>query len=439
MSLFEEGLIEDIGQLLRQKQQPTTTTTRVGSPGAGSYSSLAGRFRVETDRVSRVRLARKMYDEDPRYEGIVDTLARDATKGGFQVEVKNNPEAQREANELMRRLKLDDRLDDWVRLTLRDGDSFLEPGVTKERNITEVTRKPALHMRRNSDKFDRFPDPTRAYWYTEEVYMQQPTGNALWFAEWQIIHVRWQHDEGSRYGRPLLSSARKAWRRIDEGETDVAIRRKTRAGMRYLHVVEGDEPHIEAYKKRNEAALNDVNVALADFFSNRPGSITSIGGDSTIGNIDDIVHHIDTFWIGSPVPKSIIGYGKDLNRDVLDQQKEQYDETLDAVVNWVKAHMIIPLLELQWLLKGILPETVEYEITRPIKAIVKPSDILQIAQAAQILRTLRVPENVIALVLARFLPGITPDMLEFASNEPAAGDADRLGAIQQQLAALFPK
>ena len=435
MSLYEEGLSEDISRLLQQRHPPTTTTNQAN--GSSSYSALASRFKVETDRVSRVRLARKMYDEDTRYEGIVDTLARDATKGGFQVEVKNNPEAQREADGLLRRLKLNDRVDDWVRLTLRDGDSFLEPGVTKERDIAEITRKPTLHMRRNSDKTDRFPDPTRAYWYTSEEYMQQPSGDVLWFPEWQIMHVRWHHDEGSRYGRPLLSSGRKAWRRIDEGETDVAIRRKTRAGMRYLHIVDGDESQIEAYKTRNAAALNDVNVALADFFSNKQGSITAIGGDSTIGNIDDLVHHIDTFWIGSPVPKSILGYGKDLNRDVLDQQKEQYDETLDAVVKWVVAQMITPLLELQWLLKGILPEDVDYDISRPTKAIVKPSDILQIAQAAQILRTLQVPENVIAIILARFLPGVTPDMLNFASNEPAAGDANRLNAIQQQLSALI--
>jgi len=434
MSLYEEGLIADISQLLQQKRSQTTTTNRTN--GSTGYSSLASRFKVETDRVSRVRLARQMYDEDTRYEGIVNALARDATKGGFQVEVKNHHEAQREADDLMRRLKLNDRLDDWVRLTLRDGDSFLEPGVTKERDVVEVTRKPTLHMRRNSDKTDRFSDPLHAYWYTDEIYMQQPTGDVLWFPEWQIVHVRWHHDEGSRYGRPLLSSGRKAWRRIDEGETDVAIRRKTRAGMRYLHIVEGDEGQIEAYKTRNAAALNDVNVALADFFSNKPGSITAISGDSTIGHIEDIVHHIDTLFLGSPVPKSILGYGRDLNRDVLDQQKEQYDETLDAVVKWVVGQMITPLLELQWLLKGILPEEVKYDVSRPTKAIVKPSDILQIAQAAQILRTLQIPENVIATVLARFLPGITPDMLNLTGNEPA-GDAERLNAIQQQLAALI--
>jgi hypothetical protein len=437
MSLFEESLVTDINRLLQQqKTLPTTADRNQG----GGYNSLSSRFSVESDRVSRVRLARKMYDEDSRYEGIVATLARDATKGGFQIEVKNNPAAQAEAEALMNRLKLTTRLDDWTRLTMRDGDSFLEPGITADRDIVKVTRKPTLNMRRNSDKFDQFPDPRVAYWYSEQIYMMQPSADVLWFPEWQIIHARWQHDEGSRYGRPLLSSSRKAWKRISEGETDVAIRRKTRAGQRYLHYVEGGEPEIEAYKKRNHAALSDPGVAQADFYSNKQGSVTAIGGDANVGAIDDIVHHIDTFWVGSPVPKAVMGYGRDINRDIIDEQKEQYDEALDSVADWVKDQFIIPLLELQWLLKGILPEDVDYEISRPIKAIVKPADILQIAQAAQIMRTLPLfTDQVIATVVARFLPGISPDMLQTAVNEPSAGDAGRLDNIQQQLLAMVKK
>lgn len=438
MSLFEEALVNDINRLLQQQKALPTTADR--NQGGAGYNSLSSRFSVESDRVSRVRLARKMYDEDSRYEGIVATLARDATKGGFQIEVKNNPAAQAEADALMKRLKLTTRLDDWTRLTLRDGDSFLEPGITVDRNIVKVTRKPTLNMRRNSDKFDQFPDPRLAYWYSEQVYMMQPSADVLWFPEWQIIHARWQHDEGSRYGRPLLSSSRKAWKRISEGETDVAIRRKTRAGQRYLHYVEGGEPEIEAYKRRNQAALSDPGVAQADFYSNKQGSVTAIGGDANVGAIDDIVHHIDTFWVGSPVPKAVMGYGRDINRDIIDEQKEQYDEALDSVADWVKDQFIIPLLELQWLLKGILPEDVDYEISRPIKAIVKPADILQIAQAAQIMRTLPLfTDEVIATVVARFLPGISPDMLQTAVNEPSAGDAGRLDTIQQQLLAMVKK
>jgi hypothetical protein len=433
MSLYDEGLVEDIGRLLARKDLPHTTS----ATNSRSATSLAARFGAESDRVSRVRLAREMYDTDTRYEGIVDTLARDATKGGFQIEVENNDEAQAIANGLMTRLKLATRLDDWVRLSLRDGDSFYELGVTNEREIVQVTRKPTLHMRRNSDKTDRFPEPKMAYWYADEMYMMQPGPDSLWFAEWQILHVRWKHDEGNRYGRPLLSSGRTAWKRIKEGELDVAVRRKTRAGTRYLHVVEGDETAIEAYRLRNADALNNPGAAQADFYTNRPGSVSAIGGDQHVGSIDDIVHHIDTLWIGSPVPKSILGYGRDLNRDVLQEQKEQYDETLEAVVGWVKEQMLIPLLELQWLLKGILPETVTYSITRPSKAVVKPGEILQIAQAAQILRTLNVPEDVIAMVLAHYLPNITPDMLAMQSNAPPA-DAGRLAAIQQQLFSLLP-
>jgi len=33
---------------------------------------------------------------------------------------------------------------------------------------------------------------------------------ATWLADWQVIHARWDHDEGNRYGQPLFASARTA-------------------------------------------------------------------------------------------------------------------------------------------------------------------------------------------------------------------------------------
>ena len=49
----------------------------------------------------------------------------------------------------------------------------------------------------------------------------------------------------------------------------MAIRRKTRAGMRYVHNLKGaSEGQIEAYRERNQQALTDPNAAIADFFAN---------------------------------------------------------------------------------------------------------------------------------------------------------------------------
>ena len=63
--------------------------------------------------------------------------------------------------------------------------------------------------------------------------------------------------------RPCSPAARKAYKRMSQGELDIAIRRKTRSGLRYLHVLEGaSAAEIEAYKAANKPALDDPFAAL---------------------------------------------------------------------------------------------------------------------------------------------------------------------------------
>src|SRR5690606_3871990 len=146
-------------------------------------------------------------DDDPRPEQVLATLARDVMKGGFALDVSGErAEAALEvANALVERLGLATRLDDWVRLTLRDGDSFLEIGVTEAGEVAEVTRKPTLEMVRNSNAYDRFDDAARAFFWSSMPGIALGTdSDVVWFAEWQVVHARWSHDEGSKYGRPLF-------------------------------------------------------------------------------------------------------------------------------------------------------------------------------------------------------------------------------------------
>lgn len=432
------GLRDEITRFIQsirgRQPEPTTADPSPERPSQNHSPNLIARYTVENDRTSRVRESRKIYEEDGRFEEIVNTLARDITKGRFQVEVDDEGAAQ-VAEDMRNRLALDDRLDDWSRLTFRDGDSFIEAGVTKDRLLVDATRKPTLHMRRNSNAMDRFDDPARAFWYADSTMQLQPDAKTIWFAEWQIIHARWMHDEGDRYGTPLMNSGRKTYKKIDQGELNVAIRRHLRSGKRYHHYIKGDATDIETYKEQNKQALSQPN-AQADFFSNQEGGIKTVDGDNTVGDINDIIHFIETWWIGSPVPRGLLGYGRDLNRDVLKSQKEQYDETLESVKKWLADQLIKPFLELQWLLAGYVPELLNYKITFPSKKIVTPQDILTILEAAQLMRLLGFPEDVVRMVVARFMPEIDPEML--ASGEPLAtgNDAQRLAAIDQLLVTL---
>jgi hypothetical protein len=373
---------------------------------------------------------------------VISTLARDAVKGGFTVEVSggtNLARAQEIADALIDRLKLFKRLDDWIRLTLRDGDSLLEVSVDDRNEIVEVTRKPTLQMHRNSDKQDRFEDPTRAFWWADEIWVgQEAPHDAVWFAAWQVIHARWHHDEGSRYGRSLFASARKPWKRMDEGEFDIAIRRKTRAGMKYLHSLEdADEADIERYKEDNKEALSNPFAAVADFFTNKKAQISTVQGDARLGEIEDVQHHIRTWWVAAPVPMSLLGYGQDLNRDVLEKQKEQYDETLPQVTAWVEEQIVVPLLELQWLLQGIWPDGLTYEIAWASKKVLSAADVRDLADALVKLRATQLfPDETLLNIAAVMLPNVDLEAAREALKQ-AQAEEDRFALASEEAQSRF--
>jgi len=413
-------------KLRPEQQQPKTTLDEMPKPSRPSSLTLT-LGGGDDQRSAIVSKCREMYKKDPRAKKMIRTLARDLVRGGFIVETLD-AQAQEEAQALHQRLNLDMLLDDWVRMAIRDGDAFLELGIDAEMNIVEVSRKPTLQIGRNTDEYDRFPDSEHAFWWTDEMWQGQgtPAKNApgvTWFARWQIIHARWDHDTGERYGTPMLAPGRGHYKKMGEGELDVAIRRKTRSGMKYVHVIEGgNTSDIETYKEQNADALNDPFAAVADFFTNKAGTIQAIQGDGQLGEMTDVKHQIATFMMAGETPMELLGYGEDLNRDVLAQKKEQYDETLDQLREWVTDQLVRPLLEMQWLLKGIYPKSLKYSIKWRAKQIITPAMVKDAAAAALQLKLLNVSDKIIAGLLAKFLTGVEADEI-FAPQE---SDSDRI-------------
>ena len=438
------GLIDQVARFFRGLGGGTgltlgapTTTEEVIPPLRPTL--LTERLRAEVDRRSIVTVCRRMYRTDPRAEGAIRTLARDMVRGGFTVSVPGHADAEEIATSLVQRLSLEQRLDDWVRLTLRDGDSFLELGINGQREIAKITRKPALQMHRNSDEFDQFLDPEHAFWWVDEMWtgMDAPAG-ATWFAEWQIVQARWGHDEDSRYGTPLFGSATSAFKRVNEGELDMAVRRKTRSGMKYIHKFpEGtSEAAITTYREQNKVALDNPTAAIADFFGTV--DIKTVQGDGTLSENADVMHHIRTWWVDSPVPLSLLGYGQDLNRDVLDPQKEQYQNALEGLTPWVEAEIVRPILERQWLLAGIWPAGLKYEIKWKSRGALTAAALKDIGAAVISLRAAGVPEAAIWTILERFLPGIDFSVLAQqpggGANAPAdAAPAGRVAGVASAL------
>jgi hypothetical protein len=416
------GLIDRIAGLFRQVETKPARTTdaEMPAPGRGPLD-LAGDYRAASDRRSVVKACRVMYESDPRGEAVISTLARDIVRGGFEVTfdegagapARAQEEAKQIADDLVKRLDLSQRLDDWVRLSLRDGDSFLELSVDENLDIAAVTRKPTLEVRRNSNSRDGFDDPRRAFWQGDQ-WQVDPTADAVWFAQWQMIHARWAHDEGSRYGKPLFASATKPFKRMTEGETDIAVRRKTRAGMKYLHQFpQGtDRAVIEEYKLLNRDSIENPLAAIADFFGTV--DIKTIAGDAQLGQIDDVMHHIRTWFLVSPVAMSLLGYGQDLNRDVLEKQSEQYQRALEGLTAWPEVEIVKPLIERQWLLKGIVPEGLGYSLKWTTKQVITAAVVEAAANAGLKLKAIGLGDEALIAVLGMLLPGVDLGTLQAA-------------------------
>jgi len=406
----------------------------VTAPEVKPTPTASVNFTAQRDRRSRVTDSRDMVTEDPRPKQALATLARDATKGSFTLQISGPraDQAQAAADALFARVKLPTRIDDWARLTFRDGDTFLELGVAANGEVVEITRKPTLEMFRWSDDFDRFYDPAAAFYWTDRpTFNDVPPGDATFFPEWQIIHARWDRDEGSRYGTPMFASARKAYKRMSQGELDIAIRRKTRSGLRYLHVLEGaSAAEIEAYKAANRPALDDQFGALADFFSNRPGGLQVIQGDARLSEIDDVKHHVQTFAVASPVPLELIGYGTDLNRDILEQKQDQYEDAIESVRGWLEAEFILPLLERQWLMLGIWPDALSVEFQWKQKKRPTPAGLKDMAAFATAMKAAKLlTDSTLLHILATALPDFDVDA-EIAALEAQASEDAAVAAAQ---------
>lgn len=409
------SLWTNISNRFKREQPKVETTAAPAAPmvsQGAQTTDLYEKFKVDNDRLSVIKYARKMYDTDSRVKKSLRTYARDLVRSGFLVKT-DNKQALAIALEMIARLNLNRKLQDAVRLSGRDGDSFYEVVVDENYIITKLSRKPTLRMRRNSDGRDEFQDPSKAFYMMpiDQFYDAQIPKDAIWFAEWQMIHARFDHDEESRYGTPMWKSSMTAYKRASEGETDMAVRRKVRASMRIHHVVEGTAADIEAYKEVNKAALSNPTAAQMDLFSNKAGGINAVQGDAHLNEINDVLHQINTMFFASETPMELMGYGGDLNRDVLGEKKAEYDESLDDGRDWLAEDFVRPLLERQWLLQGIMPEGVKYKIVwRKAKGLT-PTMIRDLADACMRLKILGMKEDLIQLIIAQYLPDVDLDIL----------------------------
>lgn len=376
------GLRERISRLWnRNNAHPADQgrTTEAGTSATSSPSNeLYELYQLRYGRRAIIEDIRKLLLDEPRLDRAVWKMGREAVRKGVRATVESKATRGPTAGVARRAQSIIDdtlrdcgitpeRLRSWAVALPTEGDLFVQLVAMGDR-LVDAKRMPAISMERNTDAQERFFDPDRAF---SQMDITTDTAIAS-FPAWSIVHARWKHWDGERYGQSAYVQLRRPARNLQLMEQAQVIRRIVRAALRLFHQVgskenPGSQKDLDAYKAQNSwltkaaGGFDPKNVAV-DIFGNGNTTVTALPGDPNLEKIDDLEHYQDVFVSGTGAPHAMIGLAaKDINRDILKQQIEEWLKEIQDLTDAIAA-VVRGILDLALLLKGIDPKSISYTL-----------------------------------------------------------------------------
>lgn len=394
MGMFD-GVLARVREFMPNRQAATGVTSSESGRRPTAESSLHYQYRemlVDPDLRATILDIRQMDRRDGRVKRIHNRVARDTVRGGlvFTSSESSNRNLSRKWEEFCARLQLSrfEKLKSDARGLIMEGNLPLQFVLDDQFQVQSAIRMPAESIVPNVDEGGRFKDVSRAYRQLDAF-----SGELLAeFPLWKLLLLRLDpdnFDDMGALGRPFLDASRSVWRKLGMTEEDMVIRRRQRAALRLSHVLEGaDKTTLDAYRAEVEA---DKGQITTDFYANKKGGVTAVQGDANLGEIADVVHLLDTFFAGSPMPKALLGYSEGLSRDILADLMAGYFQEIDEIQDTL-AFGYEQAFRLQLLLEGIVPGPDEFSVSFAERRTETPN---QLADRALKWRALGVPQVMI--------------------------------------------
>lgn len=317
---------------------------------------------VDNDLRATILEVRNMDRLDGRVKKIHSRTASMIIKGGLRL---NNPGGSqvlaRAWDRMRRRTGLDKRgkLHSDARGMMMEGNLPMQLVLGADNRLDSLVRMPSETIRPVVSEAGRFTNVAHAY---EQYDLLRGAMTASW-ALWQFVMGRLtpdNYDDLGSMGRPYLDASRTVWKKLAMTEEDLVLRRRMRAPQRVAHLLENvSSEDFDTYKKEIEGGQGDG--VRTDYFIRGKGKVEAIQGDSTLDQIADVAHLLDTFFAGSPAPRGLFGYGGDLSRDILEDLKRDFYEEVDALQDEISSVYQFAL-ELELLLAGANPENFDFSI-----------------------------------------------------------------------------
>ena len=301
---------------------------RIGSDLALRRAMSSAMF-VDHERRAMVAMMREMDLQDGRVKQVHNRTASDVIRGGLVMQTTSKV-LSGEWERFQARLQLNnwEKLKSDSRGLVMEGNLPLQLVLDEAGAVSAGVRMPSDTMVPITDASGRFRDPARAF---EQRDVMTGVVQAA-FAAWQLGLGRLDPDNWDdlgAMGRPMLDGCAKTWRKLVMTEEDLVIRRRMRAPLRLAHILEGaDQVSMDQYRKETEGQKGEITT---DFYLNRKGGVQAIQGDATLGDIGDVAHLLSTFYAGGPAPKAMFGYTDGVARDILEDMKRTYYDTIDSL------------------------------------------------------------------------------------------------------------
>jgi hypothetical protein len=345
-------------------------TTSMGTAGTPS-PRIPEESRTLAQRYGRRQViadVRKMLADNPLLAEAADDFVDTAVSKSFSVTVENTSsrgvtagiqrKAQRIIDRVIRDSNLKRELPGWGKRALREGDLFVQI-EEYEGQVINAFAMPSVSMERLTDLRDQFADPLAAF---RQIDTSTNETVAL-FARWQIVHGRWNHEPGERYGNSQYLQLRTMDKIFQKMVRDMAVRRAVRATLRRFHKI-GDKDHpgkwddVERYIQTNKL---DENAGQAeDYYGTFNVDVKTLEGDAHLDHIKDVEFILNFLFPRVGMPKGIIGFGENTNRDILDDQREFLHIKQDLLIDWIEWEIIRPILDTALMIEDINPDGIVY-------------------------------------------------------------------------------
>jgi len=344
--------------------RPSTETGRRPSLDNWMRRELMLANYVDFELRETIQRIRYMDRVDPRVKRIHARTARAAAKGGLRLQTSSgNTKLIKAWKDFERRLHLHrrEKLESDLRGFMMEGNLPLQWVLSTEQpRVIGAVRMPSETLVPLVDKTGRFESPERAWRQINPVTGEELTH----FALYQLTVARLtpdNYDDWGSLGRPYLDATRAIWNKLRMTEDDMVVRRKTRAPQRMHHNLPGADPdQLKDYQAGVDADQADGN--WRDYYTNsKDAKVTAVGGDANLHEIADVVHLLDTFMSGSDMPKGLLGYFEGLSRDILEDIKRDWFDSLDSLQD-LAAQIYDFGFRLDLLLQGVNPDQYDFSV-----------------------------------------------------------------------------